>query len=125
MSAYRVILRVVFWVILGVVLVAASFWVYAIVTGRRPLSGTTLMVSRARLGSRVGDLCRSGAAVSWPQGARTSGALATQVRVRAGYDLHSPTTRLGADTATWARRASCLGAGWEGRATRSVGWADP
>jgi hypothetical protein len=34
MSAYRVILRVVFWV-LGVVLVAASFWVYAIVTGGR------------------------------------------------------------------------------------------
>ena len=33
MRAYRVILRVVFWVILSVVLVAASFWVYAIVTG--------------------------------------------------------------------------------------------
>jgi hypothetical protein len=34
MSAYRVvILRVVFWVILSVVLVVASFWVYAIVTG--------------------------------------------------------------------------------------------
>ena len=33
MSAYRVILRVVFWVILSVVLVAVSFWVYAIVTG--------------------------------------------------------------------------------------------
>jgi hypothetical protein len=33
MSAYRVILWVVFWVILSVVLVAASFWVYAIVTG--------------------------------------------------------------------------------------------
>jgi hypothetical protein len=33
MRAYRVILRVVFWVILSVVVVAASFWVYAIVTG--------------------------------------------------------------------------------------------
>ena len=33
MRAYRVILRVVFWVILGVVLVAACFWVDAIVTG--------------------------------------------------------------------------------------------
>jgi hypothetical protein len=33
MRAYRVILRVVFWVILGVVLVAASFCVSAIVTG--------------------------------------------------------------------------------------------
>jgi hypothetical protein len=33
MSAYRVILWVVFWAILSVVLVAASFWVYAIVTG--------------------------------------------------------------------------------------------
>jgi hypothetical protein len=33
MSAYGVILRLVFWVILSVVLVAASFWVYAIVTG--------------------------------------------------------------------------------------------
>ena len=33
MSAYRVILRVVFWVLLSVVLVAASFWVYAIMTG--------------------------------------------------------------------------------------------
>jgi hypothetical protein len=31
--AYRVILRVVFWVILSVVVVAAGFWVYAIVTG--------------------------------------------------------------------------------------------
>jgi len=31
--ADRVILRVVFWVILSVVLVAAGFWVYAIVTG--------------------------------------------------------------------------------------------
>ena len=31
--AYRVMLRVVFWVILTVVLVIASFWVYAIVTG--------------------------------------------------------------------------------------------
>jgi hypothetical protein len=36
-SAYRVILRVVFWVILSVVLVAASFWVYAIVTGGKNL----------------------------------------------------------------------------------------
>jgi putative transposase len=25
----------------------------------------------------------------------------------------------------WARRASCLGAAWEGRATRSPRWADP
>ena len=33
MSASRVILRMVFWVILSVVLVAASFWVYAIVRG--------------------------------------------------------------------------------------------
>jgi hypothetical protein len=33
MSAYRVILRVVFWVILSLVVVAASFWLYAIVTG--------------------------------------------------------------------------------------------
>jgi hypothetical protein len=33
MRAYRVILRVVFWLILSVVFVAASFWVYAIVTG--------------------------------------------------------------------------------------------
>ena len=33
MSAYRVVLRVVFWVILSLVLVAAGFWVYAIVTG--------------------------------------------------------------------------------------------
>jgi hypothetical protein len=33
MRAYRVILRVVFWVILSLVLVAAGFWVYAIVTG--------------------------------------------------------------------------------------------
>jgi hypothetical protein len=33
MRAYRVMLRVVFWVILSVVLVVASFWVYAIVTG--------------------------------------------------------------------------------------------
>jgi hypothetical protein len=30
-----VILRVVFWVILSVVLVAAGFWAYAIVTGGR------------------------------------------------------------------------------------------
>jgi len=35
MPAYRVILRVVFWVILSVVLVAVSFWIYAIVTGGR------------------------------------------------------------------------------------------
>ena len=35
MSADRVILRVVFWVILSVVLVTAGFWVYAIVTGGR------------------------------------------------------------------------------------------
>jgi hypothetical protein len=35
MRAYRVILRVVFWVILSVVLLAASFWAYAIVTGGR------------------------------------------------------------------------------------------
>ena len=35
MSAYRVILRVAFWVILSLVLVAAGFWVYAIVTGGR------------------------------------------------------------------------------------------
>jgi hypothetical protein len=33
MRAYRVILRVVFWVIFSVVLAAAGFWVYAIVTG--------------------------------------------------------------------------------------------
>ena len=33
MRAPRVILRMVFWVILSVVLVAVSFWVYAIVTG--------------------------------------------------------------------------------------------
>jgi hypothetical protein len=33
MRANRVILRVVLWVILGGVLVAASFWAYAIVTG--------------------------------------------------------------------------------------------
>jgi hypothetical protein len=33
MGAHRVILRVVFWIILSVVLVAVSFWVYAIVTG--------------------------------------------------------------------------------------------
>jgi hypothetical protein len=33
MRAYRVILRVAFWVILSVVVVAAGFWVYAIVTG--------------------------------------------------------------------------------------------
>jgi hypothetical protein len=33
LSVYRVILRVVFWVLLSVVLVAAGFWVYAIVTG--------------------------------------------------------------------------------------------
>jgi hypothetical protein len=32
MRAHRVILRMVFWLILSVVLVAASFWVYAIVT---------------------------------------------------------------------------------------------
>ena len=37
MRAYRVILRVAFWVILGVVLVAASFWAYAIVTGGKNL----------------------------------------------------------------------------------------
>ena len=35
MRADRVILRVLFWVILSVVLVAAGFWVYAIVTGGR------------------------------------------------------------------------------------------
>ena len=35
MRADRVILRVAFWVILSVVLVAAGFWVYAIVTGGR------------------------------------------------------------------------------------------
>jgi hypothetical protein len=35
MRAYRVILRVLFWVILSVVLVAASLWVFAIVTGGR------------------------------------------------------------------------------------------
>jgi hypothetical protein len=35
MRAYRVIIRVVFWVILSLVLVAAGFWVYAIVTGGR------------------------------------------------------------------------------------------
>jgi hypothetical protein len=34
-KADRVILRVAFWVILSVVLVAAGFWVYAIVTGGR------------------------------------------------------------------------------------------
>ena len=33
MRAHRVILRVAFWVILSLVLVAAGFWVYAIVTG--------------------------------------------------------------------------------------------
>ena len=33
MRGYRVILRVVFWAILSVVVVAARFWVYAIVTG--------------------------------------------------------------------------------------------
>jgi hypothetical protein len=33
MRAYRVILRVVFWIILSLVLVAAGFWVYAIMTG--------------------------------------------------------------------------------------------
>ena len=33
MRAYRVILRVILWVILSLVLVAAGFWVYAIVTG--------------------------------------------------------------------------------------------
>jgi len=33
MRAYRMILRVAFWVILSLVLVAVSFWVYAIVTG--------------------------------------------------------------------------------------------
>ena len=33
MRAHRVILRMVFWIILSLVLVAASFWVYAIVTG--------------------------------------------------------------------------------------------
>jgi hypothetical protein len=33
MRAYRVILRVVFWVLLTVILVAAGFWAYAIVTG--------------------------------------------------------------------------------------------
>ena len=33
MRDHRVILRMVFWVILSVVLVAVSFWVYAIVTG--------------------------------------------------------------------------------------------
>jgi hypothetical protein len=37
MRAPRVILRMVFWVILSVVLVAASFWVYAIVTGGKNL----------------------------------------------------------------------------------------
>ena len=35
MRAYRVILRVVFWIILSLVLVAAGFWVYAIVTGSK------------------------------------------------------------------------------------------
>ena len=33
MRAHRVILRMVFWVVISVVLVAAGFWVYAIVTG--------------------------------------------------------------------------------------------
>jgi hypothetical protein len=33
MRGYRVVVRVVFWVVLSVVLAAASFWVYAIVTG--------------------------------------------------------------------------------------------
>jgi nitrate reductase NapE component len=33
MRAYRVILRVVLWVIVSVALVAVGFWVYAIVTG--------------------------------------------------------------------------------------------
>ena len=37
MRGYRVILRVVFWVLLSVVVVAASFWVYAIVTGGKNL----------------------------------------------------------------------------------------
>jgi putative transposase len=38
---------------------------------------------------------------------------------------HRPHRAFGAGTATWAGRASCLGAGWEGHATRSAGWADP
>jgi hypothetical protein len=33
MRVHRGILRMVFWVILSVVLVAVSLWVYAIVTG--------------------------------------------------------------------------------------------
>jgi hypothetical protein len=89
MRAYRVILRVAFWVILSLVLLAAGFWVYAIVTGGRPLSGTTLMVSRARLGSRVGDRCRCGAAVSWPQGART----AVPWPLKSGFALDTTCTR--------------------------------
>jgi putative transposase len=39
--------------------------------------------------------------------------------------LSPPASRVGAGIAPWARRAGCLGAGWEGHATRSVGWADP
>jgi putative transposase len=38
---------------------------------------------------------------------------------------HRPHPRLGAGTATQTRRASCLGAAWEDRATRSAQWADP
>jgi hypothetical protein len=57
MSAYRVILRMVFWVILSVVLVAASFWVYAIVTdGKKQVapgdpSGSDLVALALRTGA--------------------------------------------------------------------------
>jgi putative transposase len=46
-------------------------------------------------------------------------------RVRRSLQRPSPASRLGAGAATWARRASCLGAAWKGRATRSPRWADP
>jgi putative transposase len=46
-------------------------------------------------------------------------------RLRRPLHRPPPAPRVGASIATWAPRAGCLGAGWEGRATRSVGWADP
>jgi putative transposase len=46
-------------------------------------------------------------------------------RVRRPLQRPPPAPGLGAGTATWARRTSCPGTGWEDRATRSAGWADP
>ena len=60
MRAYRVILGVVFWIILSLVLVAAGFWVYAIVTGGKNFRvGVPVVIERGALvGPKPMPACR-------------------------------------------------------------------